>query len=631
MTGEVFDVAGNSASANVEIDLDQMAPLASSFVVDPATVPVAGTVLVTADAADATSGVVAAEAFVGDDPGDGAGVPLTVIAGDVVSGELTAPATPGIYPVGLRVQDAAGLWSTTLTASLTVEDEPDPSDLAVTVDPAEPASGWYTESPIVSATSSAPPIEVSIDGGPWETYTGPVTTTGDDSHTVAFRDSLGGAELVSFDVDGTAPTITASVDPVVGPEGWWTSTVTVTFTCDDATSGVATCPDPVVVDADGAGQVVTGEAIDVAGNTATTSVTIDLDTTAPTVSALTVDPATATAGSTVTVTADVADATSGIAAAEVFIGDDPGVGAGTPLTVIAGVASNDVMAPALAGDYTVGVRARDAAGWWSDTATTILTVTEPVGDLTVTVDPAEPASGWYTESPIVAATSSAPPIEVSIDGGPWETYTGPVTTTGDDSHTVAFRDSLGGAESVAFDVDGTAPTITASVDPVVGPEGWWTSTVTVTFTCDDATSGVATCPDPVVVDTDGADQVATGEAIDVAGNTATTSVTIDLDTTAPTVSALTVDPATATAGSTVTVTADVADTTSGIAAAEVFVGDDPGVGAGTPLTVIAGVASNDVMAPAASRRLHGRGAGTRRRRQLEHHHHDDTQRHRRRR
>ena len=226
--------------------------------------------------------------------------------------------------MGLRVQDAAGLWSTTLTASLTVEDEPDPSDLTVTVDPAEPASGWYTTAPAVSATSSAALIEFSVDGGPWLEFTGPVTTTGDGPHTVAFRDSLGGADLLSFDVDGTAPSITATVDPVVGPGGWWTSAATVSFICDDATSGVGTCSDPVVVDTDGAGQIVIGEAVDVAGNTASASVTIDLDTTAPTVSTPILDPATVAPDGEVAVTADVTDALAEVPAAEVFVGADPG-------------------------------------------------------------------------------------------------------------------------------------------------------------------------------------------------------------------------------------------------------------------------------------------------------------------
>ena len=256
------------------------------------------------------------------------------------------------------------------------------SDLTVTVSPSEPPSGWYSESPTVAATSSAALVEVRVDGGPWEEYTAPVTTIGDGPHTVGFRDSLGGQEEVAFSVDGTAPDISASVDPAVGPEGWWTSAVTVTFTCDDVTSGVATCPDPVVVEADGADQTVTGAAIDVAGNSTSTSITLDVDTGRPTVSALTATPKTVPVGGTLSISADGADLTSGVVAAEVFIGSDPGVGAATAASVdpTTGVISADLVAPDETGSTTIGVRALDAAGWWSETATTTVIVTEGGGD-----------------------------------------------------------------------------------------------------------------------------------------------------------------------------------------------------------------------------------------------------------
>ena len=55
-----------------------------------------------------------------------------------------------------------------MTTTLTVTEPV--SDLTVTVSPAEPSSGWYPESPAVTATSSAALIEVSVDGGPWEEY-----------------------------------------------------------------------------------------------------------------------------------------------------------------------------------------------------------------------------------------------------------------------------------------------------------------------------------------------------------------------------------------------------------------------------------------------------------------------------
>src|SRR3954467_15662043 len=95
--------------------------------------------------------------------------------------------------------------------------------------------------------------------------------------------------------------------------------------------------------------------------------------------------------------------------------------------------------------------------------------------------------------------------------------------------------SAGAATTVA---DTTPPTITASVTPAPNANGWQRANVTVRFTCaDTGGSGVASCPAAVVVKTEGANQVVSGTARDKAGNTATTSVTLNIDKTAPVVTA----------------------------------------------------------------------------------------------
>ena len=85
-------------------------------------------------------------------------------------------------------------------------------------------------------------------------------------------------------VDPDAPEIVAAPDRQANDVGWWNGPVTFTFSCSDAESGVASCPAPVTVDAEGAAQSFTVTAFDNAGNEGTLVVSgINVDFTAPTV------------------------------------------------------------------------------------------------------------------------------------------------------------------------------------------------------------------------------------------------------------------------------------------------------------------------------------------------------------
>src|SRR4051812_17260553 len=85
--------------------------------------------------------------------------------------------------------------------------------------------------------------------------------------------------------DTQPPVITATAAPSPNPAGWNNGDVTVTFACTDVGSGIATCPSPVVVSADAANRVVSGEAVDKAGNRASASVVVNLDKTLPAIAA----------------------------------------------------------------------------------------------------------------------------------------------------------------------------------------------------------------------------------------------------------------------------------------------------------------------------------------------------------
>lgn len=134
--------------------------------------------------------------------------------------------------------------------------------------------------------------------------------------SVQVRGQPGGVLMIQvIGVDNDPPTITASLRPAPNAAGWNNSPATVTFTCSDKTSGVASCPLPVTVSTEGANQVVPGTATDLAGNTASTSVTINLDMTPPTITAAISPPPDAAGYNSgpVTVTFTCSDALSGVA------------------------------------------------------------------------------------------------------------------------------------------------------------------------------------------------------------------------------------------------------------------------------------------------------------------------------
>jgi Glucodextranase, domain B len=144
----------------------------------------------------------------------------------------------------------------------------------------------------------------------------PVILQASNEIDVQVRGQPGGKLVVDIiGIDNDAPSIRATAAPAANFAGWNNSSVVVTFTCTDATSGIATCPVPVTLNTDGANQVVSGQAVDKAGNVANASVTLNIDTVVPSITAVT-NPARNAAGwnkTDVTVSFNCADALSGVA------------------------------------------------------------------------------------------------------------------------------------------------------------------------------------------------------------------------------------------------------------------------------------------------------------------------------
>jgi hypothetical protein len=94
----------------------------------------------------------------------------------------------------------------------------------------------------------------------------------------------------------------------------------------------------------------------------------------------------------------------------------------------------------------------------------------------------------------------------------------------------------------SFVIDKTPPVIHALADPPANVNGWHRTDVVVTFSCTDDGSGIAACPEPRTVVTEGASQAVTGTVADLAGNTALTTLSLNLDKTPPNVVATSFPP-----------------------------------------------------------------------------------------
>lgn len=143
----------------------------------------------------------------------------------------------------------------------------------------------------------------------------------------------------------------------------------------------------------------------------------------------------------------------------------------------------------------------------------------------------------------------------------------PVTLQASNTISVQVRGQPGGVLTIQIvGVDNDPPTIKATASPAPNAAGWNNTNVTVTFVCSDATSPVVSCPGPQTVATEGATQLISGTATDAAGNSATTSVTLNIDKTPPTISITSPANGATFTSSSAAVTGTVSDALSGVSA-----------------------------------------------------------------
>lgn len=324
---------------------------------------------------------------------------------------------------------------------------------------------------------------------------------------------------VDIKIDTIAPSINHTLSSDPNAYGWHNTPVTMTFVCDDGTSGIASCTEPRTLETDGANQSVTGTAIDNAGNSAIDSAIVNIDQVPPEISVSQTPTANSSGwhNASVTVTFDCTDATSGI-------NDCP-----LPETVGEGINQN-----------VTGV-ATDLAGNAASATVPGINVdlTPPEIRATATTeDGTEYVPGtWVNQlvtvtfecSDALSGITSCPDLHILSEGA---------------GQSVAgmTNDIAGNSASATigpFNVDLTAPMISASLMTADGQpyiSGTWArQAVTVEFSCRDELSTIASCSAPQTL-RDGADQVVIGTVTDAAGNTSTVTVdNINVDTTGPSI------------------------------------------------------------------------------------------------
>ena len=573
--GTATDAAGNAATATVgEVNVDLTAPRLRGTPTEPAN---------------------AAGWYRGD-------VTIAWSAEDDLSGVPTAPAPSTVEGEGrgLRatatVTDAAGNSTTTDSVAVDI-------DRTAPVTGADAPQGWSSSAVAVSLVASDGLSGVattywSLDGGDPHEGTSLVVDT-EGRHTLRYWsvDRAGNVEdahTAAVLVDLTRPTIDHTLTPAPNTAGWSNHPVRVSFRCDDALSGVASCSSDVTVETDGRDQVVPGEAVDEAGNVSTDDATVSIDTVDPTITGGPDRPANAHGwyDADVTVAFSCDDALSGVAACSAPVRLEEGRGqevdgsatdaAGNRRSTTVGPVNVDTTAPALAGSVT---SEPNEDGWYRDDVVVRWTATDALSGL----DGDGPADSTITSegrgltaaasvSDLAGNTTSASSAPVKIDRTPPTTVVSDVGDWNRGSVTVDLTaaDNLSGVRSTHYQLDGeparvgtnvvidaegvhrlqvwsvdvagnveaqqnlevkidrTAPGIDHTQAPEPNARGWSNSDVTVTFTCTDGGSGIAGCTAPVTRG-EGAAQRVVGTATDRAGNTATDETTVNVDKTRPTV------------------------------------------------------------------------------------------------
>jgi hypothetical protein len=355
--------------------------------------------------------------------------------------------TQGNYSITHAMSGGQGTYTNQADFTLVVQASTPTDNTAPVITPSIAgtlgSNGWYVSDVTLSWAVKDNESAISSTSG-----CDPITITADQAATeyTCTATSAGGTSTQKFSIkrDATAPTISGSRSPAENANGWSNTNVTVSFTCSDDLSGVASCESDVTVSSEGEDQSVTGTATDEAGNTATATVSsISIDKTAPTANASTSPAATAHGwnNSAVTVSFSGTDGLSGIDSC-----------------------SADVELSSEGANQTASGTCTDKAGNVSAAATKTVNIDLTKPTVSLVGGPANGGSYYFGSVP-AAPTCSASDALSGIDGDC--SVSGYGTTVG--THTVAatVRDKAGNENSMSVTYEVKAWTLSGFYRPVV--------------------------------------------------------------------------------------------------------------------------------------------------------------------
>jgi hypothetical protein len=189
------------------------------------------------------------------------------------------------------------------------------------------------------------------------------------------------------------------------------------------------------------------------------------------------------------------------------------------------------------GEQTASCSYTDDGGLTASASETYGIVDATAPTISSTLSPTNPDgdNGWYKSDVTLGWTVTEPesPNSLQTTGCAAQNI-----TTDQAETTFSCSASSAGGTTGPVDVkikrDATNPTISGSASPDANGFGWNNAPVTVSYSCDDNLSGVASCASDDTLSSEGAGQSATGTAVDNAGNSDTATVGgINIDLTDP--------------------------------------------------------------------------------------------------